>query len=110
MPRKAATPPSELSHRWYLAEWATYYGKTQADASRAMGWPKSNASELWNGKQRYNQDLVDQVILWLEIRSFELFMPPAEAVALRRLRETALVIAADHAMAAEDGGRFDREK
>ena len=95
MPRKAATPPLQLSHRWYLAEWGAHFKKTQADAQREINWPKSNASELWNGKQRYTQDLVDQVINWFGIAPYELFMHPEEALALRRLRETALAIAAD---------------
>ncbi len=84
-----------LSHRWYLAEWATYRGKTQADAQREIGWAKSNASDLWNGKQRYNQDLVDQVVHWLNISPAEILMHPTEALALRQLRETAYAIAAE---------------
>ncbi len=91
MPRKRSNAPSPelLSHRWYLPEWAKLKKKRQADAQRELGWPKSSASERWNGKQRYTQDLVDEVARWLKIEPYELLMSPAEAQALKRLRQTA---------------------
>jgi transcriptional regulator with XRE-family HTH domain len=101
MARKSSIPPRELGHRWYLAEWAEIRGKRQADAQRELGWPKATASELWNGNQRYTQNLVDQVAAWLDLKPYELLMAPAEAEALRQVR------AAAYAIAAESGQDFE---
>lgn len=92
MPRKRSTPPRELSHHWYLAEWAKMYGKKQADAQRQLGWSKASASTLFRGKQRYTQDLVDEASEWLKIRPYELLLPPEVAMAIRQLRENAATI------------------
>lgn len=94
--------PENLSHRWYLAEWAEYVGKTQADAQRDIGWPKSTASYLFNGRQRYTQNLIDEASRWLGIAPFELLLHPSEAVAIRNIRQSARVIAAE-----EEGRRFE---
>lgn len=95
MVRKKSTRPADLSHRWYLAEWALHLGKIQADAQRELGWNKATASFLWTGKQRYTQDLVDQVARWFSIEPFELLMRPHEALALRNIRNSARVIVAE---------------
>ena len=44
MSRKRSTPPNDLAHRWYLAEWALHFGKSQADAQRALDWNKATAA------------------------------------------------------------------
>lgn len=93
MPKKRSTPPRLLGHRWYLAEWAAHLGKIQADAQRELGWPKATASDLWNAKQRYTQDLVDQVAKWLGLQPYELLLPPTEAEGLRQMRQAAYAIA-----------------
>lgn len=85
--KKASTPPSELSHRWYLPEWAKLRGKRQADAERDLGWSRAKTSDLWNGKQRYTQESVDEAARWLQLRPFELLLPPEEVDRLRRLEE-----------------------
>jgi hypothetical protein len=103
MPRNRKIPPPPRSHRWYLAEWAIERQKRQADAIRDLGWSRSSASDLWTGKQRYTQDHVDEVARWLGIAPYELLMPPAEAMWLRRLRDVV-------AIAAEDGRPFDHER
>lgn len=95
MSRKRATPPTDLKHRWYLSEWASAQGKRQADAQRDLNWNKGTTSLLWNGLQRYTQDLVEEASIWLDIEPYELLMHPDEAMALRRLRETAFQIAAE---------------
>ncbi len=95
MARRKSTPPRQLRHHWYLPEWADVLGKTQADAVRELGWAKATASHLRNAKQRYTQDLVDEVSDWLKIRPYELLMSPDQAMALRRLRDQAVRIAAD---------------
>lgn len=93
MPRKRSTPPAQLGHQWYLREWAETLGKIQADAQRELGWSKASASDLWNGSQRYTQDLIDEVAVWFQIRPYELLMHPADAMALRQVRESAARIA-----------------
>lgn len=97
MPRGKSPKPKDLKHHWYLVEWAeqSVPKKTQADAQRELGWNKSTASDLWNGKQRYNQQYVDEAALWLNIKPYELLMHPDEAMAIRRLRAAALTIAAE---------------
>lgn len=87
MARKRSTPPRQLSHHWYLREWGEVLGKSQADATRDLDWPKAKASDLWTGKQRYTQDLVDEVATWFNIRPYELLMHPADAMALRQMRD-----------------------
>lgn len=100
MARKRSTPPSLQGHRWYLPEWASHFGKIQADAQRDLGWSKATASDLWNGKQRYTQDHIDEVSNWLSIEPFELLMLPREALALKAFREAAQLIASEAASAA----------
>ena len=85
--KKASTPPSELSHRWYLPEWAALRGKRQADAERDLGWSRAKTSDLWNGKQRYTQESIDEAARWLELRPFELLLLPEEVERIRRLEE-----------------------
>ena len=91
--KRSSTPPSELRHRWYFPEWATLKGKIQADVDRELGWPRAKTNALWNGKQRYTQESVDQVATWLDVEPYELLMPPAEALQLRQIREYARMIA-----------------
>ena len=90
--KRASTPPGELGHQWYLREWCTFLGKIQADTQRELGWPRAKASNLWNGKQRYTQETVDEVSAWLGVEPFELLMPPGEALAIRQLRSAARTI------------------
>lgn len=97
MSRRLSTPPRKLRHHWYLSEWAEQAGKTQADAVRDLGWNKSTASLLWSGVQRYNQDLLDEVSAWLNVRPFELLLPVKEAMSIRQMRSSALEIAASNA-------------
>ncbi|RYE61084.1 MAG: hypothetical protein EOP20_00680 [Hyphomicrobiales bacterium] len=91
--KRSATPLSELKHRWYFKEWAILRGKIQADADRELGWPRAKTQALWNGKQRYTQDSVDEAALWLDVAPYELLMDPAEAMQLRQIREAARLIA-----------------
>lgn len=90
--KRSSVPPSELSHRWYLAEWAARLGKIQADAQRELGWPRAKTSDLWNNKQRYTQESVDEAAQWLGLAPYELLLPPEEAAGIRQLREAARAI------------------
>lgn len=78
---------------WYLKEWLAFLGKRQASLVNELGWDKSRANHVYHGKQAYKRDLVNEVSEWLEIQPFELLMPPQEAVALRNLRASAILIA-----------------
>ena len=80
---------------WHLQEWLAHFGKRQVSLVNELGWDKARASFVWNGRQPYRRPLVNEVARWLGIRPFELLMPPREALALRRLRNTALAIAAE---------------
>lgn len=81
---------------WYLKDWAKVAGKRQADLVTELGWLKNHAHRIWHSKQPYRRDIVNEVARWLAIKPYELLMPPSEALQLRRLRETAVAIAADH--------------
>lgn len=89
MARRKSKPPSRLSHHWYLVEWAERLGVRQKDAIDKLGWSKAQASDIFNGKQRYTADLVDEVADWLQILPFELLMHPEDALAIRSMRESA---------------------
>jgi predicted XRE-type DNA-binding protein len=85
---KRATDQKDFSHPWYLWEWMEQAGKKQADMVRELGWSRAKASDLMAGQQ-YNQGHIDELSSWLHVRPFELLLHPAEAMALRRLREDA---------------------
>lgn len=98
-------PMTEIADAdWHLREWVELRGKRQADLVKDLDLNKTTAHRLWHGQQPYRRDFVIMIATWLEIRPFELLMPPDEAMALRRLRESALQIAAD-AMDAGDRSR-----
>ncbi len=89
MARKKSTPPKQLSHHWFLAEWAERKGVRQRDAIQHLGWSKAQASDLFTGKQRYTQDLVEDVAKWLHLAPYELLMHPDDAMAIRDMMRTA---------------------
>lgn len=78
---------------WYLQDWLRHFGKRQASLVSELGWERSRANHLWHSRQPYKRADVNAVAEWLGIKPYELMMPPAEAEALRRLRETAAIIA-----------------
>lgn len=80
---------------WFIGDWLASKNMTQADLCRATGFPKAKVSELVNGISRYNRDVVNAVAKALHIYPYELLMHPDDANALKRLRETAMTIAAE---------------
>lgn len=82
---------------WRLREWLAYFQKNQASLTRELGWNKQKANYAFHGRQEYRREMVNQVAAWLGIEPFELLMRPSEALALRRLRETAALIVAEDA-------------
>lgn len=84
-----------IGHDWYLAEWMAVLQLRQARLSERTGWDKRKTSELVTGKQPYKRDTLNEAALALNIAPYELLMHPDDAMALRRLRDTALRIAAE---------------
>jgi transcriptional regulator with XRE-family HTH domain len=80
---------------WHLAEWMAALRASQADMMERAGWSKATASLLYNCRQDLSSKLIFEAALALNIEPFELFMLPEQAMALRRLRDDAIRIAAD---------------
>lgn len=70
-------------------------GVNQAEMCRRTGWSKASASQLYNNKQDYSPKIVKEAALALNVEDYELLMKPERAMALRRQREAALVLAHD---------------
>lgn len=74
---------------WYFKQWLEHLGVIQADLVKALDWNKSKASLMFNEKQRYHRDDVNDVAAYLQIEPFELLIPPERAMALRQYRASA---------------------
>lgn len=74
---------------WYLKEWLAATDTSQAELVRRTDYPKAKVSDLVNGKQRYNRDVLNDVANALNIHPFELLMHPSDAMAQRRMRKLA---------------------
>jgi hypothetical protein len=93
MTKRGQKVQSDFRHTWYFRDWAALAEKTQAQAIRDLGWSRAKASDVWGG-QPYSQAIIDEVAPWLGVQPYELLIPVSEAMALRRLRESAATIAA----------------
>lgn len=82
------------SPNWYLKEWMDHLGKRQSSLVSELGWLKGRASKFYHGQHSYRREIVNELAAWLGIAPYELLMPPADALAIRRLRETAAEIVA----------------
>lgn len=80
---------------WYLTDWMASLDVTQAALCRATGFSKAKMSELVNGISRYNRDVVNSIADAMHVRPYELLMHPDDANAIRRMRETAVKLAAE---------------
>ena len=80
-------------HDWYLREWFETQGLKQNDLVTKLDYPKNTANRLWHSVQPYRRDFVEAVADLLNIAPFELLMPPADAMALRRLRSAIAEVA-----------------
>ena len=83
------------SVNWFLREWMDTLEVNQATMIERTGWSKATASQLYNGKQDYSPAVVNAAAVALSVKPHELLMPPADAMAIRRLRQTALDIVGD---------------
>lgn len=95
----------ESTPDWHLQEWMTHFEKKQASLVNELGWHKGRANFVWHGKQQYSRALVNEISDWLGIEPFELLMPPEDAFRYRRIRETAIAMAAEEARAASAAKR-----
>jgi len=59
------------------------------------GWSKATMSQLFNGTQDYSPKILTEAAKALNVEPFELLMPPERAMSLRRMRESAISIAAE---------------
>lgn len=93
---------------WYLVEWMEACGLTgrgsQAKMRELTGWSAATMSQLYNGTQNYSPKVVNEAARALNVEVFELFMPPERAMHLRKMRETAISIAAEEPVDSKDKG------
>lgn len=86
------TPPV-----WFLREWMDASGLkgrgAQARMMELTGWTKATMSQLFNGQQDFNSEILRVTAEALNIRTHELLMPPEMAMAQRRLEQHAREIA-----------------
>lgn len=89
---------------WKLRAWMRHRGKKQAHMVSELGWTRGRASKVVNGSLAYRRDVVNVVTRWLGIQTYEIFLTPEEAHALRSLRDAARVI-----MEGQESGPGDRD-
>lgn len=83
------------AYDWYFREWLSALHLKQARIVELTGWSKGKVSKLYNGDATYTRDIVNDVARAIHIRPFELLLHPEDAMAIRRLRESAVTIAAE---------------
>lgn len=94
MPRKKLASTA-IGPDWFLPEWMKTLDVRPVDLVRETGMGKATISDIVNGRTDYYRAIVNEMARVLRVEPFELLMPPEEAFALRRLRATALSIAAE---------------
>lgn len=60
--------------RWFLKEWRTHRGLTQQQLAERLETTKSVISALENGKQRWNQDIIELAAEALNCEPVDLIM------------------------------------
>ena len=68
---------------------------TQAELARRTGWSKATANDIVHGKTSYYRQIVNEAAAALHVQPWELMMSPADANALRAMRDDAIRIAAE---------------
>lgn len=84
-----------IDHDWYLRDWMHQRGLKAARIVDATGWQKSKVSRLVNGATPYDRDIVNTISAILSIEPYELLMRPADALAIRNIRDSVARIAAE---------------
>jgi len=87
--------PAVTGPDWFLPEWMRTLRITQAALMRETGWSKATTNDIYHGKTNYYRQIVNEAARALKIEPWELLMPPDLAMQLRRLRDSALRIAAE---------------
>jgi len=87
-------PLKVVGDDWFLQSWMTTLGVTQAKLSRETGWSKATTNDIYHGRTAYYRQIVNEAAQALRISPYELLMHPEEAMAIRRMRESALRIVA----------------
>jgi hypothetical protein len=94
MPRKKRPLPNRgATADWYLPEWMETVGISQAALAKKCGFTNSTMHGIYHGRTSYYRDLLNTVATQLNVEPYELLMPPAFAMALRRQREDSVRIA-----------------
>ena len=94
MPRKTASA-ADIGPDWFLPEWMATLNVKAARIVDETGWGKATVSDIVNGKTSYYRKIVNELARVLRIQPFELLMHPDDAFAMRRLRDSAIQIAAE---------------
>jgi len=76
----------------FIREWMDYLKLNQAFMIREAGWSKATASQIYNGTQDYSPSVLNSASHVFKVEPYELLMTPERAMAMRRLKESALQI------------------
>lgn len=94
MPRKSDSQRAvrRVGQDWFLPEWMKTLRVSQATLAKECDWPASTMHGIYHGRTAYYREIVNLIAAKLAIQPYELLMHPDEAMAIRRLRESALKI------------------
>jgi transcriptional regulator with XRE-family HTH domain len=88
-------PSTDIGPDWFLVEWMQSKRMTQAELARRTGWSKATANDIYHGVTSYYRQILNEAAAALNIQPWELLMSPADANALRAMREDAIRLAAE---------------
>lgn len=71
---------------WFLHEWMAERGIKQAELARRCGWSKATMHDIYHGETEYYRVIVNAIADALDLKPWELLMPPAEAYRIERWR------------------------
>ena len=79
-----ALAPTPRKHPLFLKEWREHAGMSQSALARAIGTVSSRINEGENGRDRYNETLLNRIADALHVEPWCLLMgPPDEVLPLR---------------------------
>jgi transcriptional regulator with XRE-family HTH domain len=74
-------------HDWYLKQWLKTLGRTQQWVADELGCQKSEISRKSTGTTPYNRDDINSISALLNLKPYELLLPPEEAYRIVRHRQ-----------------------
>lgn len=74
-------------HDWYLKQWLEVLGKTQKWVADELGCQKSEISRKATGTTPYNRNDINSISALLNLKPYELLLPPEEAYRIIRHRQ-----------------------